>query len=53
MKNVVGTTSEGLVRLDAADCEGGTLVHLYTLVGPAPQPLDPVMEADVEALLPP
>ena len=51
MKNAVGTTAEGLVRLDTAQCEGRTLVHLYTLVGLAP--LDPVMEAEVEALLPP
>lgn len=53
MKNAVGTTAEGLVRLDAAQCEGRTLVHLYTLVGLTPEPLDPVMETELEALLPP
>ena len=51
MKNAVGTTVDGAVRLDAAECEGKTLVHLYTLVGH--EPVDPLLEAEVGPLLPP
>ncbi len=48
MKNAVGTTAEGLIRLDAVECEGRTLISLYTLVGD--RPIDPVLEAEIEPL---